>query len=88
MTENINEEQLRQIENLKKHVLRTILSKDAYERISRVKIANPQLAAQVEMYLLQLYQADKIRDILKDEQMKEILKALTSNKKEFNIKFR
>jgi programmed cell death protein 5 len=82
------QEQLRQqekIEEIKKQILSSILTKEAYERLGRVRIVNPQLAAQVELYLLQIYQAGKIRERITDNKMKEILMAVSENK-EINIK--
>ena len=89
MEEHPNAEQLKQIELLKKRVLGTILSKEAYERLGRFRLANSELAAQVEGYLIQVYQAGKLSEPITDEQLKEVLQAVTSNtKRDFNIKFR
>lgn len=70
-----------QLEAMKKDVLRKILDKDAYERMSRVKIANPVLASQLEMYLIQLFQSGQLRVPLTDSKLKEILSTLTESKK-------
>jgi len=78
-------EKMRQIEEAKKKVLGSILSKEAYERLSRVRFANPETASQVELYLLQLFQAGKLTKIITDAQMKEILK-LFAEKRDFKIK--
>jgi programmed cell death protein 5 len=78
---------LRQIEEMKKKLLATILSKDAYERLARVRVANQELAGQAELYLLQIYQAGKLEGRITDEQMKEVLRVLSSgDRKGFNIK--
>jgi programmed cell death protein 5 len=79
-------QKMQQIEEMKKKILAAILSKDAYERLSRVRVANPQLAAQAELYLLQIYQSGKLPSRISDEQMKEILRALTPDSKGFNIR--
>ena len=78
-------QQMQQLEAMKKKVLGKILSKDAYERLGRVRFANPELAAQAELYLLQIYQSGRLKENVTDEQMKEILKLL-SEKKDFRIK--
>jgi programmed cell death protein 5 len=70
---------------MKRKILNTILTKDAFERLARVRSVNPQLAAQVDMYLLQIYQTGKIREKITDDRMKEVLNAL-SEKKDFKIK--
>lgn len=78
-------QQMQQLEEMKKKVLGKILSKEAYERLGCVRYANPELAAQAELYLLQIYQSGKLKENVTDEQMKEILKLL-SEKREFRIK--
>jgi DNA-binding TFAR19-related protein (PDSD5 family) len=77
--------QMEQIETMKKKLLGKILSKEAYERLGRVRFANPELAAQVEMYLLQVYQSGRLQDSVSDSQITEILRAL-SQKRDFSIK--
>jgi programmed cell death protein 5 len=63
-----------------KEILKKILSKEAFERLSRISIVKPELAAQLELYLVQLYQAGKIK-FVDDEEMKLILETLSSGKK-------
>jgi programmed cell death protein 5 len=77
-------EDLRQLEELKKIVLRKILTKEAFERLGRIRLVKPELAAQLELYLIQLYQQNKIKKEITDEQLKLILENLIS-KKEFKI---
>ena len=83
---NLHEmEQLKQIEEMKKQILTRILTKEAYERLARVRSVNPNLAGQVELYLLQIYQSGRLNNSVTDEKMKEILNTLTE-KKEMNIR--
>jgi programmed cell death protein 5 len=80
-------EKMRQIEEMKKKIMMTILSKDAYERLARVKVGNPQIAGQAELYLLQIYQTGKLQGRVSDEQMKEVLKVVSSGgSPTFNIR--
>jgi len=61
--------------------------KEAFERLGRVRSVNPQLAATAELYLLQLQQQGQLRGTVSEEQLKEILRALSqSEKREFKIK--
>jgi DNA-binding TFAR19-related protein (PDSD5 family) len=78
-------QQMQQLEEMKKKLLGKILSKEAFERLGRVRFANPELASQAELYLLQIYQSGRLKENVKDEEMKEILKLL-SEKREFSIK--
>jgi len=72
--------QLRKLEELKREVLLKVLTKDARERLANVRIANPQLAEQVEIYLVQLHQQGLIKEPLNDEKLKELLKNLTQKR--------
>ena len=77
---------MRQIEEMKRQILLRILSKEAYERLSRVRMVNEELAGQVELYLIQVQQTGKLRDKVTDEQMREVLKALSEGRKDFSIR--
>lgn len=79
-------QKMKQIEEMKKKIMAAILSKEAYERIARVRVANPELAAQAELYLLQIYQSGKLPGRISDDQMKDVLRALSSENKGFSIR--
>jgi len=78
-------EQLEQLEKLKKVVMNKILTKEAIERLGRIKLVKPELATQLELYLMQLYQSGQIKSVIDDSQLKKILNSIT-NKKQYNIK--
>ena len=82
--ENLNLEEMKKIEELKKQLLKKILSRHAFERLSRIKLVKPQLANQLELYLVQLYQSGKINSEITDVQLKNILEGL-GTKKEYKI---
>jgi programmed cell death protein 5 len=82
MNENPNPEQ---VEALKRVILNELLTREARERLGRLKLVKPDVAAQLEMYLIQLYQAGKIAQQVTDEQLKSILEMMNPSKK-FNIK--
>ncbi len=63
-----------------KQVISTILSKEAQERIANIRIVKPEFALQVEIYLLQLFQAGRLKPILTDEQLKAILDQLVKKR--------
>ena len=56
-----------------KQVLGTILSTEAQERIANIRNVKPDFALQVEIYLLQMFQAGKLKPPLTGEQLKLIL---------------
>jgi programmed cell death protein 5 len=78
-------QQLKQIEAMKRQILTRMLSKEAFERLGRIRAANETLAGQVELYLIQIYQTGKLKGKISDEKMKGILRLLTQ-KKDFRIK--
>ena len=65
---------------MKKNMLRKILSKGAMERLSRVKMVKPELAAQIEAYLIGLYQSGKVGTEVTEDQMKMILETVAGKR--------
>lgn len=84
MNGEVSPEELKKLEELKKVVMKRILSKQAIERLGRIRVVKPDLATQLEVYLIQLYQAGKIRSEISDEQLKTILETLNPER-EFKI---
>ena len=79
--------QMKQAEEMKRQIMSKLLSKEAFERLGRVRSVNPQLAAQAELYLLQAYQAGQIKGTVDESMLKQILKALSgTEKKEFSVR--
>ena len=66
-------------------LLTKMLTKEAFERLGRVRTVNPELAGQVELYMIQVYQTGQLKQQVTDGKLKDILKAL-SQKKEMRIK--
>ena len=74
-------QQLQEIEKMKKVLMKKILTKEAIERLGRIKLVKPELANQLELYLLQLYQGGQIKTIIDDDKLKIILDSLIKKKK-------
>ncbi len=85
MNGDVSAEELKKVEELKKLILKKILTREAVERLGRIRLVKPDLAMQLELYLVQLYQMGKIKETIGEEQLKFILESLTT-KKEFNIR--
>jgi programmed cell death protein 5 len=83
--EQTSPEQMQATEDMKKKILNKVLSKGAIERLGRIRVVKPELASQIEIYLIQLYQAGKLNAIINEEQLKMILEGIGSAKKGFNI---
>jgi programmed cell death protein 5 len=78
---------MKQIEEMKRQLMSRILTKEAFERLGRVRAVNPNLAATAELYLLQLQQAGQLKGTINEEQLKQILGTISqSEKKDFSIK--
>ena len=69
-------------------IMRRILTPEARERLGRVKLVRPELARQVELVLVQLYQAGQIREPIDDAKLKRILAQIDERtRRDFNIKW-
>ncbi len=75
----------KQIEAQKKAILRTILEPEARERLSRVKLAHPEIAEAVENQLIALAQSGRLKTKISDEMLKEILKRALPKRREPKI---
>lgn len=80
MSERASPEDLQKAEAMKLIFLRKILSKPAMERLARIKLVKPEAATQLENYLLNLFQAGKIRNEISEEQMKTILETISGGR--------
>ena len=74
-------QKLQQIEAMKKTILKKVLTKEATERLGRIKLVKPEIANQLELYLVQLYQSGKIGSMITDEQLKTILEQIATKQK-------
>ncbi len=77
-----------QIEQQKQALLRSILTPEARQRLTNLKMVKPEFTDQLELQLIQLAQQRKISIPLADEQLKRILIQLQSRKREPTIRRR
>jgi programmed cell death protein 5 len=83
------EQQQKDYETKKYQIMRLILSQEARQRLENIRMVKPQFAEQVELQLIQLHQAGRLRGAtpLQDKAFKKLLEQITSSgKKEFKIK--
>lgn len=73
--------QKQQMQIVKKVAALKYMTKEARERLSRVKLVKPEIAEQVEMALIQAIQLGQIRESITDAQLKAILEEITQSKK-------
>jgi len=75
-----------QLEPQKQTLLRKILTPEARQRLANLKMVRPEFTEQLELQLIQLAQQGKLPIPLTDEQLKQILIQLQSQKRETKIR--
>jgi programmed cell death protein 5 len=69
------------------NMLRVTLTSEARQRLTNVRMVKPELANAIEEYILQLVSAGKLKRIIDDDQLKEMLSALQGKKRDFKIRY-
>ena len=77
--------QAQKLEEMKRQLLAKALAKEAMERLGRVRAVNPALAEQAELYIIQIFQAGRLKQPVTDAQMKDVLRVL-SEKRDISIR--
>lgn len=75
-----------QLEMEKQALLRSILTPEARQRLTNLKMVRPEFTSQLELQLIQLAQQGKIPIPLTDKQLKQILVQIQSRKRETKIR--
>lgn len=87
MTSEQKQEQAeQQLEMQKQALLKQILSQEARQRLTNLKMIKPEFTEQLELQLIQLAQTGKLSIPLSDAQLKQILIQLQSRKREPRIR--
>jgi programmed cell death protein 5 len=75
----------KEAEAQKEALLKQILSPDARQRLTNLKMIKPEFTEQLELQLIQLAQTGRIPLPMSDAQLKQILIQLQSRKREIKI---
>jgi len=75
----------KEAENAKENLLKQILSPEARQRLTNLKMVKREFTEQLELQLIQLAQSGKLPIPLSDAQLKQILIQLQSRKRETKI---
>ncbi|EIW66180.1 hypothetical protein M231_00864 [Tremella mesenterica] len=67
----------RQMGEMKRGMIAAMLESEARERLSRIALTRPELAAQVEDLLIRMGQSGQIRGKVNDENLKGLLQQVT-----------
>ena len=79
------EERAKQMEAERQAVMRQLLTPDARERLGKVRMAYPDVAAAVEEQLIRLMQMGRIRNQIDDATLKAILRQVSPQRREIKI---
>lgn len=76
----------RQLDAQKQAALKQILTTEARQRLTNIRMVKPEFAEQIELQLIQLAQSGRIKVPITDDQLKEALARLQSQRKEIHIR--
>ncbi len=75
-----------QVERQKQSILRQILTPEARQRLTNIRMVKPEFAEELEMQLIQLAQQGRLQNPVTDEQLKKTLIQLQSQRKDIKIR--
>ncbi len=79
------EEKRQEVEEAKRSIIKQILTPEARERLTNIRMAKPEYAELLENQLIGLAQSGKLKSMLNDAQFKEILRQLMPKKRDIKI---
>ena len=79
-------QEAKQLEAQKQELLKQILSPEARQRLTNLKMVKAEFTEQLELQLIQLAQTGKLPIPLSDAQLKQILIQLQSRKRDIRIR--
>lgn len=82
------EQEAAAFEMQKQNILRKILTDDAKQRLSNIKLVKQQMAEAIEVQLIQLYQSGRLRSQINESQLLQMLKQMQGQKRDPSIKFK
>lgn len=80
------EQAQKQLEAQKQSLLRVILTPEARQRLTNIRMVRPEFAEQLELQLIQIAQSGRMKVPLSDDQLKETLKRLQGQKRDITIR--
>lgn len=75
-----SEQQEKELNAQKEAVLRQIITYEARQRLSRLRLVKPEFVEQIEMQLIQIAQSGRVKLPIEDKQLKQILIQLQPSK--------
>jgi programmed cell death protein 5 len=71
---------------LRENIMRIALTSEARQRLANIRMVKPQIAQTIEDYIVQLASTGKLKQVINDDQLKELLGSIQGKKREFTIK--
>ena len=71
---------------LRENIMRMALTSEARQRLANIKMVKPQVAQTIEDYIIQMATSGKLKQVINDDQLKEILGSIQGKKREFTIR--
>lgn len=82
------QEAKKQAEMQRQSILRQIMEPAARDRLANVRLANPQMAESVENQIIRLAQSGRLRTMVNDAMLREILQSMAPREREIHIERR
>ncbi len=82
------EQQVSEAQTKKEALLRQILTPEARQRLTNVKMVKPQFAEQIEAQLIQLAASGRLKGRVDDNQLKTLLQQIQGRERERKVTFR
>ena len=73
---------------MRERVLRVLLTPEARQRLTNIKMVKPDLAKAVEDYLISMGSQGRLNKALTDDELKQILASLQQPKRDFKINYK
>jgi programmed cell death protein 5 len=71
---------------LRENIIRIALTSEARQRLANIRMVKPQIAQTIEDYIVQMASSGKLKQVINDDQLKELLGSIQGKKREFTIK--
>lgn len=71
---------------LRENFLRVALTSEARQRLANVRMVKPQLAQSIEDYIIQMVSTGKLKRVINDDELKQMLGSLQEKKRDFTIR--
>lgn len=87
---NPEEEKSKETETkmMRERVLRVLLTPEARQRLTNIRMVKPELAKAVEDYLIGMGSQGRLSKALTDDELKQILSTLQQPKRDFKINYK